>query len=105
MKNRLAGKTRLGVRARARARARTGLEASAYVSMVWRMPEAKNLKLRTTRLMSTALASQTGFPWSRDSARANSSLLASTMSAIFSITLERSLGEVLDHLTQGSVYY
>ena len=48
--------------------------------------------------MSTFLASQTGFPWSRDSASANSSSLSSMVSAILSSRDERCFGEVLDHL-------
>ena len=62
------------------------------------MPVAKNLKLSTARGMSTFLASQTGFPWSLDSASANSSSFCSIRSAIFKRIVERCLGEVLDQL-------
>ena len=74
------------------------LKLCTYVSIKWSIPEAKNLKLRQSRGISTALANQTGFPWSRDSAAANSSNRDSTISAIFIITWERSLGVVCDHL-------
>ena len=68
------------------------------MSMVCMIPEAKNLKLRATRGISTALASHTGFPWSRDSASANWSNRDSTASAILLSRRDRSRGGVLDHL-------
>ena len=69
-----------------------------YVSIVWRQPEAKKRKLWITRGISTAFASQTGFPWSRDSASANSSSRLSTMSAILFMNSALSRAAVLDHL-------
>ena len=60
--------------------------------------EAKNLKFKQARGMSTFLASVTGLPWSLDSASANSSNRDSMRSAIFLIIPERNSGVVIDQL-------
>ena len=60
--------------------------------------EAKNLKLWQARGMSIVLASNTGFPWSFDSASANSSNWASIRSAIFLIIPALYSGVVTDQL-------
>ena len=83
----------------------TPIPLLSHVLMVCRIPDAKNLKLRHTRGMSTTLASQTGFPWSRDSASANSSSRDSTKSAIWFIRRDRSFAGVLDHLIYYRVRY
>ena len=70
-------------------------EKSTYVSITCWQADAKKRKLRQTLGMSTFVASQTGLPWSRDSASANSSRHASTLSAIVLRYLARSAGDVL----------
>ena len=70
-------------------------DKSTYVSITCWQADAKKRKLRQTLGMSTFVASQTGLPWSRDSASANSSRHASTLSAIVLRYLARSAGDVL----------
>ena len=70
-------------------------DKSTYVSITCWQADAKKRKLRQTLGMSTLVASQTGLPWSRDSASANSSRHASTLSAIVLRYLARSAGDVL----------
>ena len=64
--------------------------------------EAKNLKFKQARGISTFLANITGLPWSLDSASANSSNWDSMRSAIFLIMLERNSGVVTDQLQENN---
>lgn len=66
----------------------------------WDIAVAKKRKFKQARGISTARASQTGFPWSRDSAIANSSRRASMPSAILLSSLARSLAGMRDHLNK-----
>ena len=69
-----------------------------FIDEAFIIVEAKNLKLRQARGISTVLASNTGLPWSLDSASANSSNFDSIRSAIFLMIFARNSGGVFDQL-------
>lgn len=66
------------------------------------MVSANARKLRAARGISILLASATGFPWSLDSACANSSRCWSIRSAIRSMIFDRTAAGVWDHLKQST---
>ena len=77
----------------------TELQGS-HMSTLWRMEVAKKRKFKHALGMSTTRASQTGLPWSWDSACAKSSNLSSIKLAIFSMILLRSAAAVCDQLRE-----